>query len=412
MRKAIRGKDEPRGQVLVIVALGMISILAMVGLVIDGGYAWSRQRDTQNGADAVSLAGTGQIQQYLHDLSGTDWDVACAVDRAAAANGVQVETAEYVDANGVALTPPAVVGTCGPSDPGTAIPAGAQGVRAQASETFETFLMKIIGFSTLTTSADATSVVGTPAGSPGGALPLTFPQHLKMCDDTEAIYQIRMDTDGVWEPYEVLQDESLATPANLASIPLCDTNEGSVGWLDYGCGQNLQQAVDAPCSVFIPVPWWIHTQTGNVNALEDNLNAYAGSQPGVPEGPVFGTADTDAVLALPIHSNTCLSNPDEGNSESDPHDPVCPEGDWSGQGDNNNYEVYFWIGFKIDQAHTGGGDPECQTGDGQPLLQNPNPPGKVGCLKGWFVLYIDQGPISLGPITPGEDVSTTISLIE
>ena len=34
-----------RGQLLVIVAVGMVVILAMVGVVIDGGYAWGKQRE-------------------------------------------------------------------------------------------------------------------------------------------------------------------------------------------------------------------------------------------------------------------------------------------------------------------------------------------------------------------------------
>ena len=87
-----RGRSE-HGQVLVIVAMGMIAIVAMVGLVIDGGYAWSRQRDNQNGADAVAKAGTIVVQHYLSGLdtpTPNDFDVACAVEAAAAQNGTTV----------------------------------------------------------------------------------------------------------------------------------------------------------------------------------------------------------------------------------------------------------------------------------------------------------------------------------
>ena len=42
----IYGKDE-RGQVLVIVAGALLVIVALTGLVIDGGYAWGQQRMAQ-----------------------------------------------------------------------------------------------------------------------------------------------------------------------------------------------------------------------------------------------------------------------------------------------------------------------------------------------------------------------------
>ena len=409
----------PRGQILVIVGLGLVAIIAMVGLVVDGGYAWGRQRDTQNGADAVAKAGTVVVQHHLRDPgSQTDWDVGCAVASAAAANQVTVEAAEYTDFNGDPLVPGVAVGACGATDPGAAIPARAQGVSSATSETFEPFLMQVVGFDTLTASADATAVVGTPAGIPGGALPLTFPQTFAMCDDSGLVPSIRSDDgDGTWEPYEILSDglggEALATSTNLAILPLCDTaTSGSVGWLDYDCGLNLREAILDPCSKFINIPDWIHTQTGNVNSLEDELNLFAGDVVGTPEGEIFGTAATDAVVLLPIHSNTCLSDPN-ADEPPDVHDPNCPEGDWSGNGDNSYYEAFFWVGFKIDQAYTGGGDIECQQGPGQPQLFSPNPPGKVGCLKGWIVSRVDApGPISLGEITPGENVSLVIALIE
>ena len=89
-----------------------------------------------------------------------DYDVACAVEAAADANGVVVEEAEYVDFKGDTLLPTAVlVGTC-TTDTGVVIPNGAQGVRAHTSQTFETFLMGVIGRDTLTSEADAIAVVG------------------------------------------------------------------------------------------------------------------------------------------------------------------------------------------------------------------------------------------------------------
>jgi Flp pilus assembly protein TadG len=46
-----------RGQILVLFALGAIAMIAMVGLVLDGGDTFAQRRDQQNGADLAALAG-------------------------------------------------------------------------------------------------------------------------------------------------------------------------------------------------------------------------------------------------------------------------------------------------------------------------------------------------------------------
>jgi hypothetical protein len=396
-----------RGQVLVIVAMGMVAIVAMVGLVIDGGLAWVRQRDNQNGADSVAKAGTVVVQYHIAQdaLPGetappNDYDVACAAAAAAASNGVVIDAAEYVDFQGQPLVPPVAVGIC-TVDLGAAIPDGAQGVKARTSETFDTLLMPVIGVPTLTTIADAIAVVGAVEGI-GGALPVTFPETIGVCDDTNATFPIYED-DGVdpWVPYGII-DEADADPDNLAILPLCRLAPGSVGWIDWGCGQNLQSAIEEPCDdILIPIPAWVHTQTGRVDSLEDEINAYAGSNPGVPE------AD-DTVLALPIHNNTC----DEDVPDYPPdYTPNCPTGDWSGNGDNLYYHIPYWIGFKLDQAHTQGGDVECELPEGQPQLVNPG--GDVGCLKGWLVDKFTEAdsPVSVGPLEPGTDELLGVTLI-
>jgi hypothetical protein len=390
-----------RGQVLVIVALGMIAIVSMVGLVIDGGRAWTRQRDTQNGADAVAKAATVEVQHWLGGLdtpTPDDFDVACAAQRAADANAVVIEEAEYVDAFGESLLPTSVlVGQC-TADLGVAIPAGAQGVRVRASETFETLLMRVIGVNDLTAVADATAVVGGMTTFSGGALPITFPQLGTICDSTNFQYEIKEDDgDGTWEPFEII-DEADANTTNLAMVPLCSTAPGSVGFLDFGCGQNMHNAISNPCNISIPIPAWIQTKTGNMNCCESDLNAYAGAVVGTPE-------PNDTVLSMPIHDGTCRDD------LADPQ-PIsaCPHGPWSGNGNNLYYHIPFWVGFKLDQAYTQGGDMECGAAPGTPRL---NPPGHgVSCLKGWFVSMIPApGSISPVPIVPGSNVPMSVTLI-
>jgi hypothetical protein len=59
MRSTTRG----RGQILVIVALGLVTFLGFAGLVIDIGMAYLIQREQRNLTDSASLAGAQQLQQ-------------------------------------------------------------------------------------------------------------------------------------------------------------------------------------------------------------------------------------------------------------------------------------------------------------------------------------------------------------
>jgi len=49
-------RERERGQIIVIFALALIAIVAMVGLVLDGGSAFAMRRDEQSAADLAALA--------------------------------------------------------------------------------------------------------------------------------------------------------------------------------------------------------------------------------------------------------------------------------------------------------------------------------------------------------------------
>jgi hypothetical protein len=386
---------DERGQVLVIVAGAIVVLIAMVGLVIDGGYAWGQQRDTQNGADAAAKAGAGVIQLNLAGEAQSGGDVGCAVEATATQNGIDVDSAEYTDFLGATIG--ASVPGCGDATP---IPTGAQGVRAAAAKTFDTFLAPVIGFDDFTARASATAVVGRqnvicPASSGCGVLPITFPQVLTVCERNVTPPSEYTLGQGAW----AIIDEEDAATTNMVTIPMCETTNGSVGWLDL-CASvpNRQGEIAGACNVDIPIPAWISTQPGTADCCESEINQYAGPTANVPE-----TEDT--VVQIPVHTNTCRSNP--GNDTA-----VCPEGDWSGTGNLTSYYVPIWVGFKLDQAYTQGADRECREAPGAPVLVDPDPPGRVGCLKGWFVSLTEApGSVTTGQINPGDPVITGVLLI-
>jgi len=61
---------EEGGQVIVLVAVLMAGLVAVVGLVTDGGLVFTQKRDLQNVADAAALAGAMQIDQDAYRASG------------------------------------------------------------------------------------------------------------------------------------------------------------------------------------------------------------------------------------------------------------------------------------------------------------------------------------------------------
>ena len=54
------------------IALSLVVIVAMVWLVIDGGYAWGQQRKTQNGADSMAEAGAAVLAAIRRSVNGFD----------------------------------------------------------------------------------------------------------------------------------------------------------------------------------------------------------------------------------------------------------------------------------------------------------------------------------------------------
>ena len=71
-----------RGQVMVIFALALVAIVAMTGLVLDGGSAFVQRRDMQNVSDSAAMAAG-----YAYSLGGTAGAATAAARSTAAANG-------------------------------------------------------------------------------------------------------------------------------------------------------------------------------------------------------------------------------------------------------------------------------------------------------------------------------------
>jgi Flp pilus assembly protein TadG len=141
-----------RGQIIVVFALALIAIVAMVGLILDGGSTFAQRRSQQNAADLASLAGANDY------LLNNDVTLATARARAVAAQngfthgtgGVTVDVA--IDtANGAEVT---------------------VNIGAQHHNTFAA----IVGQATWGVAVTATALTGFP-DTAHGAGPMIFSVH-------------------------------------------------------------------------------------------------------------------------------------------------------------------------------------------------------------------------------------------
>jgi hypothetical protein len=367
-----------RGQVIVIMALALVAIVGGVALILEGGNAFAQQRVTQNAADAAANAGAVVLAERLGGAAFGDADVAAAVTAIAGDNDLPAPSAWYtsidgelVDASGATVGSTAAAKAVGSGDP---IPPGAAGVRAAGTRQFGTFFARVLGITQLQASADATAVTGIlsgvcPADAGCGLLPVTFPVLISTCADPHTTTSLGTG------PYTLVPIDG-RTDTNMSIVPLCTTDPGSVGWLDLGPG-NLAQEIVSPTNNAFDVPTWLQTQTGNVNAVEDEINDnYAGK-----------------IILIPMFDGTCRVQP-SGVALSD-----CPAGE-EGVGTNTWYHIPKFTGFFLEGAYLQGSNrAECNQAPGSPFVGGN---GSVSCLKGWFVRFIYQGPVVSGSLG-GED---------
>ena len=394
------------GQTLVIVALAMIPMLIMAGLVIDGGYAFTRQRQVQNAMDAAADAGAVVIVQNLPFTSRgavgpkSDQDVLSEFLATASANGVSdpVPDSVYTDINGDPLVDSdgkeIVVGSL---TPGAAPPADAYGIEARGSVRFGTFFAGIAGFTGFEASARATAVAGAitdicSSEEPCAFIPVTFPTALTDCDNTG-----KQTAFGSGGPYSLVIPPDVPDISNEVIIPLCGTTSGSVGWLDIqphnpDCQGNgakeLACNIENPRRDALPLPIWIGTRTGNINStlVQTALDAYSGNTVGTYEPGL------DKIVQIPLYD--CIDN----NIPQVSPGPPCPSPKVKGVGANTSYHVVAVAALILDHSYIQTNNPECNQTPGSPPIGGN---ASDGCLKGWLTQILTTGTVGLPTGTPG-----------
>ncbi len=366
-----------RGQIIILVALGLVALLGMTALIIDGGNAWAQRRGTQNATDSAALAGATVMVQNLAGVSKTDSDVLAAITSKMTTNSSTLDTAVYVDWSNATIR--AVTNTT------AAIPTTAAGVAVHGSRAFGTYLAGVAGINTLSSGADATAVAGTlkgicPADAGCAVVPVTFSINISDCTSNGNI----TIGSNIWPLVSIDTATADKGVGNYeAIVPLCKVGPGGVGWLDMGCGGNLSSQITAPCNKAFDIPTWLHTSPGNPNSVESEMNTYQ-----------------DKVILIPLFDGTCRSVPTSG---------LLPDCTDPGNGNNLYYHIPKFAGFLLDQAYIQGNNrPACNSAPGITVTPPAGGNGGTSCLKGWFVRYVTQGPV--GAYDPTQDAGAALGV--
>jgi hypothetical protein len=385
----------------------MVVILAVAGLVLEGGNAYAQQRISQNGADSAANAGAIVVARALTGAPGAnDGAVFTAVNQAVAqhqlstGDDLQAVQATYTDGVGALLGVPVGSGS---------IPAAARGVNVVGSRPVQSLFgsLNLFGLrftSPLTATAQATAVAGVvigpcPLDTDCGILPITPPVSISttVCDEDGQSLGIGPIA---WPTITDPEDAGQVTAANEAIVPLCKgPGNGDFALLDLDPrpGVNLRDEIRDPSGMTFYLPDWIRTQTGNAsNSVEDDINIYRGS-----------------VVLIPMWDGICGIDPGDPDIERNP----CPSDEDDPNGNNTWYHIPYLRAFLLDEAFTGGRDDECGVPPGNPQVAFKSPPGKpigfLGCLKGWWITrYLSGGPISIGNDDIPEDAVLGIQLIK
>lgn len=230
-----------RGQVLIIVAGGLIVLILAVGLVIDTGIGFMNRRGNQNTADLAAMAGTKVIaDHYVTNTSLGGPDIYTAINASAATNGCSTGggcnwTAQYVKPNGPGAE--LDLGAVTAADP---MPYGAQGVRVLIQRNPETFFMRVIGINSVHVEARATAMTATVPNLPAG-------QVLPIGTNPPSDYE----------------------PGQTYELTAGKDAPGNFGWLSWDGSNSAGTLADSICTPDNPAldfPVWIPGDPGSTNS--------------------------------------------------------------------------------------------------------------------------------------------------
>jgi Putative Flp pilus-assembly TadE/G-like len=218
-------KEKESGQLMIIVALGMVALMGFVAVVVDLGNAYSQRRLAQNAADAAAMAAVRMIR--MSDPSTLGSFIHGEIVRVAGLNGnAQVDpvNTNYLGTTGSIL---GQVNSYGGSLSDVA------GVTVKTYISYNTYFAGIVGINTMTSGAHATAMSLAVDSVTGVALrPIAVREHPD--GDSTKKYEVGSSY--------LLWDSKKESPGNAGWLDFDAGSNGAkelTGWITDGFGSNL-----------------------------------------------------------------------------------------------------------------------------------------------------------------------------
>jgi Putative Flp pilus-assembly TadE/G-like len=335
-------RQRQAGQAMVLFALGMVGIVALVALVLDGSYIYVQRRTAQTAADAGALAGARALRE-ASTVGTISSEVTAATARNTFGGTQSVQCIYLVNASG------APFGTILAPDP-AACPSGAattingaSGVHVDVRVDFHTFLAGMLNVSQLNAVGRAAAQLGTPAGvytrdaplivcgggTKGAAARLSSNPAVRITNgqpdldpSTTSLPTYTVANNSGYTMERFLLDDGTIDAGKAGHVyylkgsvvgQATATMDGHTVTNDCGAASNKFDGGAAPDQILTSLP-------GQLDATSGNSVANIGAQVEAPGGCAAGTTiDTwtagslGCVMILPVSDGTA-----PGSSSSDP----------------------------------------------------------------------------------------------
>lgn len=265
MKGRVKNSKLESGQVIIIVAIGLVALIAMAALIVDGAIIMSHRRTAQAAADAAALAGAEWLCPHVYSESD-------AIDLAEAY--VSLNQAEVVD---VSI-----------SDEYE------NTIHVEATVNTGSFFARIFNQTELSANAVAEASC-TPLSTGAATLPVVYPCDLQVLGDGSEVCRKKyydFDHDDAWNMenrnFTIIHDSE-------AQLPYCETegvdcvdvvSAGAKGWVALDVGSSkvdmndwVSGAVKPPV---IDTGFWLTSFEGVSNAWYIFLKDYEDQQFLVP----------------------------------------------------------------------------------------------------------------------------------
>lgn len=253
-------------QILVIFGLASVALVALLGLVVDGGNIYVQRRAAQTAADAAALVGVRDLRNITSSTALTPFVTDITHYASVNAFGIApgVPCAYFVGTGGNALASGGIVNDGSlPACPvlASSIPVAASGVHVDTSITFATYVAGMFNINSVTAAGHATAQVGVITAGDTRYSPLivcgggggTGFDALKIMTQTPVVVTT---TPGVLGPTPaalpaitnptLTTDQLLVTPIG-GSPPAYIVNPASDGTVYYIKGQQIGTSNGSDC---------------------------------------------------------------------------------------------------------------------------------------------------------------------